>query len=45
VWGLPPPLQDGRIHIEKFLKEGGPDTALGLRMPSIGWLWKHESGT
>jgi hypothetical protein len=45
-------VQDGRIYIERvngpFLDEGGtPDqfrAAVG-RAISLGWLWRHESGT
>jgi hypothetical protein len=45
-------VQDGRIFIElingPFLKEGGtPDqfrTSVA-RAITLGWLWRHESGT
>jgi hypothetical protein len=45
-------VQDGRIYIERvngpFLKEGGtPDqfrASLALAI-TLGWLWRHESGT
>ena len=45
-------VQDGRIYIElvngPFLKAGGtPDQfrAALARTISVGWLWRHESGT
>ena len=45
-------VQDGRIYIERvngpFLKEGGtPDQfrASLARAITLGWLWRHESGT
>ncbi len=45
-------VQDGRIYIElinnPFLKEGGtPDQfrAALARAITLGWLWRHESGT
>jgi hypothetical protein len=45
-------VQDSRIHIEKingpFLFEfkGSPaEYGAGLKQPSRGWLWLHESGT
>jgi hypothetical protein len=45
-------MQDGRIYIERingpFLEEGGtPDqfrAALACAI-TLGWLWRHESGT
>jgi hypothetical protein len=45
-------VQDGRIYIEQvngsFLEEGGtPDQhrAALARAITLGWLWRHESGT
>jgi hypothetical protein len=45
-------VQDGRIYIERvngpLLKEGGtPDQfrASLARAITLGWLWRHESGT
>jgi hypothetical protein len=44
-------VQDGRIYIERintpFLEEDGtPDSsAFPSRAISLGWLWRHESGT
>jgi hypothetical protein len=45
-------VQDGRIFIERinrpFLDQGGaPDQfrAAVARAISLGWLWRHESGT
>jgi hypothetical protein len=45
-------VQDGRIYIElvngAFLEAGGtPDQfrAALARTISLGWLWRHESGT
>jgi hypothetical protein len=45
-------MQDGRIYIElingPFLDEGGtPDQfrAALARAITLGWLWRHESGT
>jgi hypothetical protein len=45
-------VPDGRIYIERingpFLKEGGtPDQyrAALVRAITLGWLWRHESGT
>ena len=46
------PAQDGRIYIEKvnapFLAAGGTgdDFRAGIeRAITLGWLWRHESGT
>ena len=45
-------VQDGRIYIERvngaFLEAGGtPDqyAAALTRAITLGWLWRHESGT
>jgi hypothetical protein len=45
-------VQDGRIYTElvngSFLKEGGtPDQyrAALARAVTLGWLWRHDSGT
>jgi hypothetical protein len=45
-------VQDGRIHIEKinqaFLDAGGTPGQYGValkRVITLGWLWRHESGT
>jgi hypothetical protein len=45
-------VQDGRVYIERingpFLEEGGtPDQfrAALARAITLGWLWRHESGT
>ncbi|WP_445215448.1 hypothetical protein ACKWRH_23495 [Bradyrhizobium sp. Pa8] len=48
-----PPVQDGRIHIEKLnapflytLKGSGPEFGAGLACAvEQGWLELHESGT
>jgi hypothetical protein len=45
-------VQDGRVYIERingpFLEQGGtPDQfrAALARAITLGWLWRHESGT
>ena len=48
-----PPVQDGRIHIEKLnapflyqLKASGPEFGAGIKYAvEKGWLELHESGT
>ncbi|WFU75244.1 hypothetical protein [Bradyrhizobium sp. CB2312] len=48
-----PPVQDGRIHIEKInapflfqLKASGPEFGAGIKYAiEKGWLELHESGT
>jgi hypothetical protein len=45
-------VQDGRVYIElvngPFLEEGGTPDQFRVslaRAISLGWLWRHESGT
>ena len=52
IAGATEAVQDGRIYIElvngAFLEAGGtPDQYRGAlaRAITLGWLWRHESGT